>query len=282
MKCFHHNDADGRCAAAIVARFKGGMAKDFIEMDYKTPVNLTMVGPGETVYIVDFSFKPDDWCALKERTQDVVWIDHHKTCKNYPYASENIPGVRDFTDMGPAACALTWDYLAHDTHVPRGVCLIGDYDSWRMAMAPDSTLFRVGVELEDQSVTSLFWPALFDEANGWERASDVIEAGRVCIRYRDRYCSDMCKAFGFETEIAGVEAYACNLFRFGSQQFGERMKRYEVCIAFAFDGTTFTCSVYSERPEVDCAAICQRFGGGGHKGAAGFTCSALPFLRKTE
>jgi nanoRNase/pAp phosphatase (c-di-AMP/oligoRNAs hydrolase) len=38
-----------------------------------------------------------------------------------------------------------------------------------------------------------------------------------------------------------------------------------------------TVSLYSTKPEIDCGEIARTFGGGGHKGAAGFQCTELPF-----
>jgi nanoRNase/pAp phosphatase (c-di-AMP/oligoRNAs hydrolase) len=36
-------------------------------------------------------------------------------------------------------------------------------------------------------------------------------------------------------------------------------------------------SLYSTKPEIDCGEIAKSFGGGGHKGAAGFQGKELPF-----
>jgi nanoRNase/pAp phosphatase (c-di-AMP/oligoRNAs hydrolase) len=52
---------------------------------------------------------------------------------------------------------------------------------------------------------------------------------------------------------------------------------YPVCIAYVHDGEKFTVSLYSTT--VDVSKIAKKFGGGGHKGAAGFTCDKLPFER---
>ena len=39
MKCFHHNDIDGKAAGAIVARKTGNYNKaDYIMYDYSTPI----------------------------------------------------------------------------------------------------------------------------------------------------------------------------------------------------------------------------------------------------
>lgn len=39
----------------------------------------------------------------------------------------------------------------------------------------------------------------------------------------------------------------------------------------------WTVSLYSTRDDVNCADIAKSFGGGGHKGAAGFQCDEIPF-----
>jgi nanoRNase/pAp phosphatase (c-di-AMP/oligoRNAs hydrolase) len=80
--------------------------------------------------------------------------------------------------------------------------------------------------------------------------------------------------------IGGQKAYALNAYRFGSQGFGEKAKEYPVCIAFIYDGRQFTVSLYSET--VDVSTIAKSFGGGGHKGAAGFVCKELPFIASEQ
>lgn len=39
-------------------------------------------------------------------------------------------------------------------------------------------------------------------------------------------------------------------------------------------------SFYSDKPEIDCGTIAKTFGGGGHRGAAGFICDQVPWERK--
>jgi len=48
------------------------------------------------------------------------------------------------------------------------------------------------------------------------------------------------------------------------------------------DGTrlVWKVSLYSTKPEIDCGAVAKTFGGGGHKGAAGFVCDKLPWEKK--
>ena len=83
MKCFYHNDADGRCAGfwirdAIRATNPLEPA-EFIEMSYEKSFPMNTIRVGEQIYIVDYSVSPDEMRQLLKITTDVTWIDHHKT-----------------------------------------------------------------------------------------------------------------------------------------------------------------------------------------------------------
>jgi len=280
MIVFHHNDADGRCSAAIVRRWlvmqsrkpKGDTSIRFVEMDYKMACPVDQIKKDETVVIVDFSFPPLVMGQIQAATDiGVIWCDHHATAKDYNY---KLAGERDFTDKGRAGCECTWDYLFPHDPIPRAVVLLGDYDAWRMYCAPECLEFYEGLKMEDTSPESTLWKDLFDG----RLVGDVVEKGRMAIQYRDIYCREMRKAFGYETEIDGIKAYACNISRFGSPGFGEMLKKYPICISYAHDGERFTVNLYSET--VDVGAIAKNHKGGGHKGAAGFICGpGLPFKR---
>jgi len=274
MKCYHHNDLDGRCAAAIVNKnFQSKGPIEFIEMDYKKDVDVAAIQPNEKIVIVDFSFKPDVMKKIREKTSDIIWCDHHVTCKDYDYFNDNLPGLRDLTLKGLSGCELTWKYFFPEQALPEAVCLIGDYDSWRLKN-PNCFKFYEAMKTLDQSPKSLEWGVLFDPTNTQEITA-LINMGTAVLSYRDNLCRDLTDMFGFDTEIDGVKAYATNFYRFGSGGFLERFKNYPVCIAFIYDGKKYTVSLYSE--SVDVSAIAKKYGGGGHKGASGFICEKLPF-----
>lgn len=126
MIVLHHNDADGRLAAAIIHAWVGikgpiglirmeqgkPMAIDggtFVEMDYAKPVPFDIIRPDEQVWIVDFSLKLEDMDKLLAITRDVTWIDHHKTAiekyADYPHK------IAGFRKDGVAGCVLTWQYV---------------------------------------------------------------------------------------------------------------------------------------------------------------------------
>lgn len=273
MICIHHNDLDGKCSAAIISRAYEHAPLLFIEMDYASVLDFKKIKSLEKVIIVDFSLKPEVMNELLEITKDITWIDHHVTARDYPY--QDLKGLRNFNDKEMSGCELTWLYFFPTKAMPHAVQLIGDYDKWALKM-PQSKVFYEGMQLEDAEPIAYIWNELLD--TGYYKKVDlIIEAGKVAIKYRDNYCAGLCKSFGYETEIDGHKAYACNQFMFGSAGFGKRFEKYPLCLAYVHDGKQFTISLYST--SIDVSVIAKAHGGGGHKGAAGFICETLPFSK---
>lgn len=92
MKIFHHNDDDGRCAAAIVKHFMNDLGQpmddaDFIEYGHSGTIDCDIDSiQNQFVYIVDLAL--DDVIMNLIRILDsnkctVVHIDHHKTTFDY-------------------------------------------------------------------------------------------------------------------------------------------------------------------------------------------------------
>ena len=57
---------------------------------------------------------------------------------------------------------------------------------------------------------------------------------------------------------------------------------YDGAACFHYDGVrkVWAFSLYNDNGEVDCSAIAKQFGGGGHKGAAGFVTNDLTSIFK--
>jgi len=225
------------------------------------------------VCILDFSFKPDMMKRIEARTKNIVWCDHHASAKAYGY---NYGGVQDFSQGGLCGAECTWKHFLPDAPIPEGLELLGDYDSWRMKRRSESLPFYEGLKLYDTSPKTGVWRKLL-RGDTMPVVKEILTSGTGILNYRDRYCADMRTSYGYETLLAGHKAFAMNIYRFGSAQFGPLFDEYPLCIAYIYDGKAYTVSLYSTK--VDCAEIAKQLGGGGHKGAAGFVCEKLPFDR---
>lgn len=274
MRCFYHNDLDGHCSAAIVARVFPECK--MTEMDYSKPVPLEIIEKDERIYIVDFSFKPEVMNKALEITPNIIWIDHHKSAFEYePYYKQEIEGIRN-KDL--AACELTWQvFHQSESRIPLAVTYIGDMDCWKWAYGSETGRFTEGMHIYPNQPNDDIWRLLLggDIQEEIQKIHEIQENGAVCIKYRDGFSSEYLRSFGFETEFEGYRCYALNLLHMGSLAFGPLYDKYDICIAFAFDGKGYSISLYSSR--VDVGKLAQKYNGGGHFGAAGYYVKELPF-----
>lgn len=269
MICYHHNDLDGRCAAAIVLKkHPRCYAREICYKD--NPVFADEIQRNDDVFIVDFSFKPDKMRELLDLlpADKIIWVDHHKTAKDYNY---NLRGLRDFTTPGKSGCELTWKFLYPNEPMPEAVRLLGDYDCWRFDTEEQTKLFQLGMRSVTNAPDAPIWEFLLKDSG----VDNIINDGIVATRYRDGFCGDYRKSFGWAVNFEGLECYALNLYMVGSLGFGDKIDEYSVCLACVYQAGKWTVSLYSKT--VDVSVIAQKYGGGGHKGAAGFVCEKLPF-----
>jgi nanoRNase/pAp phosphatase (c-di-AMP/oligoRNAs hydrolase) len=54
-------------------------------------------------------------------------------------------------------------------------------------------------------------------------------------------------------------------------------EKYDAMLTFGWRRGQWTVSLYSVKQDVDVSEVAVKHGGGGHKGAAGFQCTELPF-----
>ena len=299
MKCFYHIDEDGKCAAFWVnklARHYDGYEKEFIPINYGMDFPFDIIHQDEQIYIVDFSILPEQMEQLLKVTENVTWIDHHvsaiKRYDNFPYA---IKGIRY---DGIAGCMLTYCYLKHmiklDQNNGSVACVpfdismtedapmftkyIADFDVWKFDYGEDTKAFEMGLQLYDLNPVADDKDNIFEAMLilGCEVECDVISRGRDLLTYRDNWAKEYCEYCGFETEFEGYKCFAMNLAMISSDHFKSvNEEEYDMFIGFSYNGKSWNYSLRSTK--VDCSQIAMKYGGGGHKGASGFSTNELIF-----
>lgn len=75
----------------------------------------------------------------------------------------------------------------------------------------------------------------------------------------------------------GLRAICLNGGGFNSDVFKTvyNPTKHDVMMPFQYNGTFWTFSLYTTKPEIDCNEIAKLYGGGGHKQAAGFQVDRL-------
>jgi len=302
----HHNDLDGRAAAACVAMFAAApvagdqIDRQFIECDYQSvPCPNGDRWRDADVWILDYSLPADTLAELLTLTDRVTWIDHHVTA--LADAPNGTPGhkLRGDRRVGVSACVLTWLYLHKRTAGGRGPEMAGALplrtvpeallriNAWDLAgpgCQAHAHCFAAGLESLPHGPEALIWRELLGpigtEAERVRGLENLTRDGVAILRSRTARNTDYARQYAFGTELDGLRAMALNSSA-GADAFGDHAHgAAELEIVFRHTGRVWEVSLYrgpAGVDELDVSQIAKRYGGGGHAGAAGFCCAMMPF-----
>lgn len=176
----------------------------------------------------------------------------------------------------------------YDTYfIPRFIRYIDDYDRW-IKKYPESDLFNIGCKLYDTrlytnsvSTCNSFWGRLAYDHKDKNFIDKVIEKGKFIQEYDTiRYSKDLAKN-SYESTVNGT-TFLCMNHHGNSFVFGDKINEYDAVVLWSFDGTKYNYSLYSAKrddKQFNCKEFCEKYGGGGHIGAAGFGSKELIFKR---
>jgi oligoribonuclease NrnB/cAMP/cGMP phosphodiesterase (DHH superfamily) len=267
--CIYHDDPDGQCSAAVVRRYYG---PDLMlhAMEIGDPIPWQIIKAAQAVILVDFSFDVESMVRLSD-SKDFVWVDHHVSAlEQLGEAMAAVPGERTIEEAG---CVLTWRTFFPEQEVPEAVALIGDRDIWRMALE-DTRQFGEGIYQRDMDpANDELWQPLLDDDD--DVVGALVEQGGLLYQARLRQISEMVERYGFEADFEGHRTLALN--HRGNGDMGEHIRNLGYPLAYCYIEAvrderrqTFV-TLYSD--QIDVSLIARKYGGGGHKGAAGFQFS---------
>lgn len=285
---YHSADFDGIFCREIARRFLPDAT--LIGWNFGDPkVTNPMDG---TTYVLDLS--PE--CLSYVSGNQMVWIDHHKTSiDKWP---KDIPGYRI---DGVAACRLAWQwfnkgkdgyavnvpsmremYFDRKVNEPLAIQLAGEYDVWDKRN-PWAETFQYGLRVEDP-----VWETLLrspEDPSSDAYALEIVNKGEAAQKYSQRNDASICNSRTWLMEWEGLKWLCVNSARFNSLFFAAKdvpETGHDALLGFCFDGKNWTVSIYhaKHRTDLDLSRIAVKYGGGGHRGACGFTCSFPPFLQK--
>lgn len=270
MKCFYHkSDLDGHCSGAIVKRAYPNC--ECIGVDYNDTLEslgATFEAAGDKVFVVDFRFNEADMDWLNANTE-LYWIDHHKTSIDRAHETGFLASGGQSLEIGMAGCELTWKYL-NESDLPGTVLLLGRYDVWDHA--DDRVLpFQYGMrEYENTLPESEIWESLFNDDG--RKVISIIESGKVILAYQDKQNAMYAKGMAYEGSIDGLRAIIMNKAYANSKAFDAVYdpKKHDVMVLFGIKEDEYKYTLFSDKDNIDVSAIAKKYGGGGHKWAAGF------------
>ena len=261
---YHNADLDGISAAGLLRRYYPDA--ELYGWDYADG-ELPNI-KGKMLFIVDLSLNANQLTKLYDQNEQIVWIDHHKTSEE---VLESISAQRfnAIISTAHAAVWLVYNFLDGGIEVPEAINLLERYDRWDKKkdwftrVLPFQYYARTKIKTPDD----FRYPENID-VEDWIDKGKLMLASILQLYEREiQYAS--------EIEFHGYSALVLNTQAFNSLAFEQHPKKseYDLFISYAIRGDKLRVGLYSEK--IDVADLAKKYGGGGHKGAAGFVlCSA--------
>lgn len=268
---YHRGCADGFGAAWAVWKALGDGVALHPGVYGAPPPDVT----GRDVILVDFSYKRPVMEAMCQSAASITVLDHHKT------AAEDLDGLGDGPgiaipvfvriDMEKSGAVLAWEHFHPGKETPRLLQHVQDRDLWRFAL-PNTR----------EILACLFsHPFDFDQ---WDRLADEIERDPTTILIEGaaierKLHKDIAELVSTSTRIMTIGGYrvpVANLPFTLASDAGNLL-----CQRSADGGAPLFAGIYYDRPfgrtfslrsvgDFDVSEIAKKYGGGGHKNAAGF------------
>lgn len=266
---YHADCVDGFGAAfAVYSRFRQGdhCPCDFVAAVHGHP---PPQAAGRDVYVVDFSYPRKEMKELCREARSVTVIDHHIS------AEHDLAGLETEHDnlsvifeMEKSGAILTWEYF-HQSPPPPLLLYIQDRDLWRFELQGTNDIYAA---LMARPFDFHSWMELTASA---DMTAALGAEGQAINRYR-RKMIDLHLAETVMASIAGYRVPVVNCYEeIASDLLGELATEHPFAASYHDKGTLRKWSLRSSSAGIDVAEIAGRFGGGGHRRAAGFT-SRLP------
>ena len=243
---YHANCTDGFGAAYAAWKLLGNRAEYHACKHGTVPPDVK----GKNVVILDFSYKNDTTKKMIEESDSLLIIDHHKSAMVELHDISNT-----HFDMTKSGALLAWEWFHPGKEPPKFIQYIQDRDLWKWEL-PYSKEFAAAFDMV---------PFEFEEFEKFEDDSvfdDAVKRGSYVLAYSKTVVKKVC-------EKAAPRKFESHWM----SEIGSRLSPdCDFAMIWYYDHVdrNIKVSLRAFHDHVDVSEISKRFGGGGHKKAAGF------------
>lgn len=258
---YHDNCSDGFGAAWAAWRLLGNRAQYHAAKHGDEPPCVL----GKNVAILDFSYKNAVIKQMINAAESLVVIDHHKTAMAELH---DIPCAH--FDMNHSGAILAWNFFHPAKEPPKFLRYIEDRDLWRWDL-PYSREFSAAFDMV---------PFCFDAFSEFEDDStfdDACKRGSYILAYSKTVIKRICDQAVLRN-WRDKKIYLVNSPHWMSEIGNKLAVDCDFVVIWYFDHerNEYRVSLRSFHEGIDVGEVAKRFGGGGHKKAAGFSLPNVP------
>lgn len=260
----YHADCSDGFGGAWAAWRKFGDKARYIPAYHQVPPLSNL--KNKEIYFIDFAYSCETIRKLLKNNKKIVVIDHHitskeviKIVKHHSYRMENSGSV------------LAWKYFHPRKKVPEILKHIEDMDLYKFKVPKTKEIFSF-LNLFDYNFK--VWNKLAADLERKAVKKEYVKKGELIMSYEkqrvERIFHDR-ELVNFE----GYKTFAVNSPIFTGQLSELMIKKLPpIAVIWKRRGGQYIVSLRSNGSSVDVSKLAKRFGGGGHKSAAGFSVDA--------
>ncbi len=270
----YHGDCRDGFSGAWAAREKFGKGADYYGLKYG-PDNSVALPEGlknKTVYLIDFCLKGGNQMKqLVENNKNVVVLDHHQDAESFVKMADDY-----VFDNNRSGATIAWSYFHPKKPVPIFLKYVQDLDTWQHRL-PHTFEASAYVDLYDFDF--LVWDKVAKDFEGGKTRSKIFKKGASLLEYENKKIRDLVGKNAESVEFLNYKVLAVNSPNWASK-IGNLLCRKQPPFGIVWNkrGNLISVSLRSEKGKFDVSKIAQKFGGGGHKAAAGFSLKSLKDL----
>jgi oligoribonuclease NrnB/cAMP/cGMP phosphodiesterase (DHH superfamily) len=217
---------------------------------------------GKSVVVVDFSYDNATTKRLAAEAKSFLVIDHHKSAM----AELHDVACAHF-DMNHSGAMLSWKFFHPGKEPPRVIRHIEDRDLWKWEI-PYSKEFAAAFDMVPFDFEE------FDKYLDDSAVDSAQERGAYILAYSKTVISKIAK-HAAPRKIDGKDVLVVNSPHWMSEIGNALSTKCDFALIWYYDHDTrqVKVSLRAHHDDADVSEVAKRFGGGGHRKAAGF---ALP------
>jgi oligoribonuclease NrnB/cAMP/cGMP phosphodiesterase (DHH superfamily) len=245
---------------------------------------------GRDVYLLDFSYKRAVLKSMARAAKSVTILDHHKTAEAELANLWDADGPDTYMntvaifDMGKSGARLAWEWFHPGAKVPSLVLSVEDRDLWRFAL-PDSAAVNAALFSHDYDFHT--WSRLRHDLESPDIRAKLVVAGETIERKQAKDIKELVKNLRRDVQFTKCwdlhkQWIPCaNLPYTLASDAASLMAGHAPFAATYFQAAdgSLNFSLRSRGEDgADVSVVAQRYGGGGHRNAAGFRVASLEEL----
>ncbi len=276
---FHGSCLDGTASAsAILKKFPDAELYPINHSYDQKELEFLFTKKSEKIFVLDFSFRKDDFEKLLKTDNDFIHIDHHISILKDTEIFKKYNNYTLIFDNQHAGCYLTWKYVHN--HIPELIYYIEDRDIWTKKFektdAICSYLFSKVLNKPDELLTYFEKDKDIEEIyNEGKKIIDIHKMNQDRIMEKTEICWLNIGNFLKKKLIPAINS---NLYV--SEIGNELATKYGICCIFYISDSYVKLSFRSvEGSKIFAKDVAELFGGGGHLHAAAAKIHLKKFIK---